>query len=713
MPSAKVDSLIDPIWSKMRQLGIIRKHSLPSLEANKKPKSNQFFSYLIIIDFESTCWKNGKSRYSPEIIEFPAVLLNTSNGDIEVEFHTYVQPQEHPILSAFCTELTGIEQWQVEAGIPLGICLSQFSRWIQKLQQEKSIVFIKDMSQKCGLESRPCAFVTWSDWDLGVCLHYECKRKDLRKPAVLNSWIDLRTTYKLFYNRKPKGLNGALQDLGIMFSGREHSGLDDARNTAHLAWQMICDGCTMKITKSLDMVAPMRNPIITLPTAISLEDGKTTHTSHEVLGTGSKTFLLSENSSGSTKKAENGQMSTNCEHSSVVKQTKLVLASCPKSSSQLMTTVDSRKCSDVNVHSECLLSSRTLINGLCTSTDLCKAQKSRLHLINNVKNQITVGGVETKPNNSPNNLLLMSTTVESVTSVSNLDISCSESEVPWEDWEDVAILPLSGNEYPKDYEGQEKNCKASSVLEEENTQDCSIPEPPLKNRKDDKLTGQLEPKKHQKVIYRSSQTTIYDVAEVMKQAERRSIFKVPTMKVPIVRSNSFSESTESSRSIRFSRSDNSLCIGVKRKDTHSSPCKPHASKKPSFNVYSDKSLSSNCSLPLINKSISRVIPPTTNAHQALRKLNGEKITPPLCGCGRRAKRLTVSKMGPNQGKAFYSCAAGKRNAEDSKGCGYFKWEWALKKEKSFSASSANISGTGSSGTFPSSQRKHLGLRFSF
>lgn len=28
-----------------------------------------------------------------------------------------------------------------------------------------------------------------------------------------------------FYNRKPEGLNGALQDLGINFEGREHSGM--------------------------------------------------------------------------------------------------------------------------------------------------------------------------------------------------------------------------------------------------------------------------------------------------------------------------------------------------------------------------------------------------------------------------------------------------------------------------------------------------------
>lgn len=43
-------------------------------------------------------------------VEFPAVLLNTSTGNIDSEFHTFVQPQEHPILSEFCTELTGITQ---------------------------------------------------------------------------------------------------------------------------------------------------------------------------------------------------------------------------------------------------------------------------------------------------------------------------------------------------------------------------------------------------------------------------------------------------------------------------------------------------------------------------------------------------------------------------------------------------------------------------
>ncbi|KAF5889827.1 ERI1 exoribonuclease 2, partial [Clarias magur] len=236
------------------ELGLIRKRTpSSSSRTHTSSASNQLFSYLIVIDFESTCWRE-KNSHGQEIIEFPAVLMNTHTGELESEFHSYVQPQEHPLLSSFCTELTGITQEQVEAGLPLQICLSRFTRWLHTLQQDRGMVFPGDNTHThtaAAGAGKPCAFLTWSDWDLGVCLQYECKRKQITKPEVLNSWIDLRATYRIFYNRKPKGLNGALQDLGIEFSGREHSGLDDARNTARLAWRMITDGCVMKITKSL------------------------------------------------------------------------------------------------------------------------------------------------------------------------------------------------------------------------------------------------------------------------------------------------------------------------------------------------------------------------------------------------------------------------------------------------------------------------------
>ncbi|XP_005106385.1 ERI1 exoribonuclease 2 isoform X3 [Aplysia californica] len=242
-----------------RELGLLRKRPVssgsPRLKS-KKQKADQPFSHLIIIDFESTCWENDKT--SPqEIIEFPAVLMSTANGQIEAEFHHYVQPSERPTLSSFCQQLTGISQAQVEDGIPVAVCLRKFAMWLRRLREEKGIVCADDGTaggDKCTSGQKVAALVTWSDWDLGVCLLYEAKRKQITRPSALNRWIDLRLTYRKFYQRRPDGLNGALQDLGLIFDGRQHSGVDDARNTARVAWRMICDGCQLLITKTLKTV---------------------------------------------------------------------------------------------------------------------------------------------------------------------------------------------------------------------------------------------------------------------------------------------------------------------------------------------------------------------------------------------------------------------------------------------------------------------------
>ncbi|CAD5124542.1 DgyrCDS12820 [Dimorphilus gyrociliatus] len=224
-----------------RQLGIIKKCSLKG-RSNLRVCSRQKFSYFVVIDFESTCWKEEKSIVQ-EIIEFPAVLINSSTGKVESEFHYYVQPQEHPILSDFCKELTGITQAQVERGIPLRLCLDLFCKWMRKMSEEKGFVFDNRLGKKA------CAFITWSDWDLSVCLHNECKRKQIRKPIELNSWIDLRRVFKRFYGKTPAGLEGGLKYVGLEFQGRQHSGLEDSRNTAKLAYKLICDGCVLTLTR--------------------------------------------------------------------------------------------------------------------------------------------------------------------------------------------------------------------------------------------------------------------------------------------------------------------------------------------------------------------------------------------------------------------------------------------------------------------------------
>ena len=41
---------------------------------------------------------------------------------------------------------------------------------------------------------------------------------------IISNYASLFLLLQKFYDRKPNGLNGALQDLGISFEGREHSG---------------------------------------------------------------------------------------------------------------------------------------------------------------------------------------------------------------------------------------------------------------------------------------------------------------------------------------------------------------------------------------------------------------------------------------------------------------------------------------------------------
>lgn len=71
---------------------------------------------------------------------------------------------------------------------------------------------------------------------------------------------------------------------------------------------------------------------------------------------------------------------------------------------------------------------------------------------------------------------------------------------------------------------------------------------------------------------------------------------------------------------------------------------------------------------------------------SLVSFNGGGVTPPLCQCGRRARRRCVVNPGPNQGRAFFTCLfnhgrsslgsnVGRKKSES--GCKFFRWEVRL------------------------------------
>ncbi|XP_056359402.1 ERI1 exoribonuclease 2 [Oenanthe melanoleuca] len=668
-----------------RRLGLAR--SSAGARSGARAAAGQRFGFLVVLDFEATCWAERGQR-GPEIIEFPAVLLNTSTGVIESEFHMYVQPQEHPILSEFCTELTGITQNQVDEGVPLNICLSQFLKWIQKIQKEKKIIFTTDSQSNCTSEAKACAFVTWTDWDLGVCLHYECKRKQLHKPDILNSWIDLKATYRAFYNRKPKGLNGALQDLGIVFEGREHSGLDDSRNTARLAWRLICDGCVLKITKSLDK----KSNLISRTLTVNITD---------------KTPL------GSKSRPETSRDGT-CETKSLAENKHDSIAG-NKISANAQAGEQQITCTDPSA-GVCVIpssSSRTEFHTQSHSSSATSTARSPVPLglaqpSTSIQQRLSIGQpLRTTRPSLPvqgSGLVLVSTTIPSVTLSSGNVSTSSECLSLLTDWEDVALIPESQYEQNSDSLQLKDDSSTDSltVFEEEESISKQLAVTSSDNQSLEEGAAPMELLKS--VVYKSPDTTIYDIGTVQRQTSKFSAFKLPSAKGNAV----------SAQSALIGNYSTPL-EAPKRKPTSPKTCPP--AKKQSFHIYEEKNSSFDHSLFLRSSDLPKVSPAvlnsTVNLNESVRAVRNVKSTPPLCNCGRRARKLSVSNAGPNHGRAFFCCPVGKQGG-DKKGCGYFKWEYALLKEKSngftFKADALTSLGTFSNNTENSYYKRYLSLR---
>ena len=174
--------------------------------------------YYAIMDFECTCWeREDPNRQEHEIIEFPVVFINSKTLEIDFEFHAYFKPTENPVLSQFCTDLTGITQSTVDEGECLESVLKDFA------------IFLAGNA----IESfTPC---TDGPWDFTKFLIPETKRKGLATPAWTLRWLNVRKQFQHMFNlSKWIGVDESLSMLGLTFEGRPHSGIDDARNIARI-----------------------------------------------------------------------------------------------------------------------------------------------------------------------------------------------------------------------------------------------------------------------------------------------------------------------------------------------------------------------------------------------------------------------------------------------------------------------------------------------
>lgn len=170
---------------------------------------------VVVIDLEATCCDRGTvPQPEMEVIQLGAVLANRS-GEILGEWTSYVRPIRHPVLTTFCTNLTGITQTDVDAAETFPVVVERLREWVR---------------QSCK------AVECWASW--GAYDRHQLQQ-DLYFHALPwclpSTHLNLKTLFaKKFKMKKRPALSTALALVSLEFSGKPHNALCDARNATKL-----------------------------------------------------------------------------------------------------------------------------------------------------------------------------------------------------------------------------------------------------------------------------------------------------------------------------------------------------------------------------------------------------------------------------------------------------------------------------------------------
>ena len=81
---------------------------------------------------------------------------------------------------------------------------------------------------------------------MGKFLPGQCTLSGIEVPGYASKWVNVRKHYRKYYRAEDFGtpitLELIIENLGMSFEGRPHSGIDDARNIARILVKMIKDG---------------------------------------------------------------------------------------------------------------------------------------------------------------------------------------------------------------------------------------------------------------------------------------------------------------------------------------------------------------------------------------------------------------------------------------------------------------------------------------
>jgi len=123
-------------------------------------------------------------------------------------------------------------------------------------------------SQGIDTDNKRYAFVTDGPWDIAKFFQADCIRYGEKMPHDFRIFINLRRAYVNRYCKDKDGITkpempqptimNMLKGLKLEFEGREHCGLDDAINAAHIVIKMLEDHTELRINEKLVLGTKLR-----------------------------------------------------------------------------------------------------------------------------------------------------------------------------------------------------------------------------------------------------------------------------------------------------------------------------------------------------------------------------------------------------------------------------------------------------------------------
>ncbi|MCT7328021.1 3'-5' exonuclease [Ralstonia mojiangensis] len=168
---------------------------------------------ILVVDLEATCDENAPD-FDMQIIEVGAVWATTT-GEILDTFQRFVRPVANPVLTPFCTALTGICQADVDGA-------STFPDVAEALH-----AFVAHHRQPGAM------WASWGAWDSKQLLK-DSARHGIAPPIDLPHLNAKRLFAKVRHIGKAVGMAKACELVGLQLEGTHHRALDDALNVARL-----------------------------------------------------------------------------------------------------------------------------------------------------------------------------------------------------------------------------------------------------------------------------------------------------------------------------------------------------------------------------------------------------------------------------------------------------------------------------------------------